>query len=142
MALLNRFINSDTKEVLKTINDKNRINNLNNTLNHNRDIFNINKTLEPNILDFGKVGINRYGYSYYINVLLLMFRNIPCFSEYILDVDVKDDGFLLDIDVKDDESLLDVDVKDDEFLIIFKDCIKSLIFKTEHYYPKELFIYF
>ena len=48
-----------------------------------------------------------------------MFRNIPCFSEYILDIDVKDDEYILDIDVK-----------DDEFLILFKDCIKSLIFKT------------
>ena len=28
------------------------------------------------------------------------------------------------------------------FLILFKDCIKSLIFKTGHYYPKELFNYF
>ena len=116
---INRFINSDTKEVLKTINDKSKINNLDNTLNHYRDIFNINKTLEPNILDFGKVGIYRYGYSWYINVLSLMFRNIPCFSEYILDIDVKDDEYILDIDVK-----------DDEFLILFKDCIKSLIFKT------------
>ena len=49
-----------------------------------------------------------------------MFRNIPCFSEYILDIYVEDD----------------------EFLILFKDCIKSLIFKTGHYYPKELFKYF
>ena len=70
-----------------------------------------------------------------------MFRNIPCFSEYILDIDVKDDEYILDIDVKDDEYILDIDVKDD-FLILFKDCIKSLIFKTGHYYPKELFNYF
>ena len=62
---------------------------------------------------------------------MLIFRNISCSSE-----------FLLDIDVKDDEFLLDIDVKDDEFLILFKDCIKSLIFKTGHYYPKELFKYF
>ena len=35
-----------------------------------------------------------------------MFRNIPCFSEYILDIDVKDDEYILDIDVKDDEYII------------------------------------